>query len=81
MTAIVAKASVACDMPALLRDMMELNDLVVVPDENWEALLDWTRENLLLPGKDVTLIETDKGPFLIIPDEDIDQSKRTDERV
>lgn len=76
MTVLVATASVAGDMPALLRDQMEFFDLVVVPDNSWDNAISLALQNLLLPGTDVTLIETPKGTFMIIFDEDIDQSKR-----
>ena len=49
--------------------------MVVVPDENWDATVKWTERNLLLPGRKATIIETDKGPFMIITDEDIDPSR------
>ena len=78
MTAVVAPLRVACKpMPFLLEDMMDiLGQLVVVPDENWDELVEWVRTELLLPGRSVTIVETDKGPFMVIPDEDIDQTKR-----
>lgn len=76
MTAVVAPATVAAAEPFLLTDQMDaIGQLVVVPDENWDAMVEWTERNLLLPGKNATIIETDKGPFMIILDEDIDPTK------
>lgn len=73
MTAIVAPASVAVKpMPFLLEDLLDsLNQLAVVEDERWDELLRMAREKWLLPGREPTIIDTPKGPFLLILDEDV----------
>ena len=78
MPALIAPVRVACaPMPFLLEDQFDAyGQLVVVPDENWEYMIDWVKQELLLPGREPTIIETEKGPFMQIRDEDIDQEKR-----
>lgn len=78
MSALVAPVTVACNpMPFLLEDQFEAyGQLVVVPDENWDSMVLWVEQELLLPGRKPIIMETDKGPFMLIRDEDIDQEKR-----
>ncbi len=78
MAVLVAPASTAVEpRPFLLSDQFDaLGQLVVVRDEDWDDIVKWTQEHLLLPDREVTIVETQQGPFMFIPDEDIDQTKR-----
>ena len=74
MAFIVATASMACNKPwpFLLQNEFDiLNQLVIVPDDNW----DWTMEfiqGLLRPGEKLNLVDTPKGQFLSVTDDQID---------
>ena len=63
MPALVAPVSVACDpMPFLLQDQFDaIGQLVVVPDERWDELVEMMRA-----VNDVIIIETNQGPFMLI---------------
>ena len=62
MSTVVAPMSVALEpMPFLLKDQFELvGDLVIVPDEKWDSLVE------MLGTEDNSIIETERGPFMIV---------------
>ena len=70
MPALLAPALIACEpMPFLLRDQFDaIGDIIVVPDSDWDGVVALIRSKTL-PGKDVIIVETDQGPFMIIPND------------
>jgi hypothetical protein len=74
MPALVAPSRVACKpMPFLLRDQFEaIGQLAVVSDDRWDEMVEMMRA-WTFPDKDVIIIETDHGPFMVIPDGVIDR--------
>jgi hypothetical protein len=66
MTALVAPARVASfPMPFLLEDQFNADgQLVVIPDENWDEMVEMVKGWNLQNG--YVVVETDQGPFMII---------------
>ena len=64
MTALIAPARVAAKpMPFLLSDQFDaVGDMVVIPDDQWDTVI----EMLMEKNADYIIIQTDRGPFIIV---------------
>ncbi len=64
MTAVIAPARLACDMPFLLENHFDaIGDLGVVRDEDWDELIRLMDEKL---NYVYHIVETDRGPFMVV---------------
>ena len=61
MSTILAPTRVAAKpMPFLLANQFNIvGDIVVVPDDNWDEIV-------AMLGRDNTIVETEKGPFMVV---------------